>query len=87
MNEIYVLLYVVLDKLSYLNLQLNYIPAFHRANFLSLSVKKGDTNRFYKMAKVSPMERWDVIEMKGVIALLTVITIISFISKLLQYLV
>ena len=33
MNEIYLLLYVVLDKLSYLNLQSNYIPAFHRANF------------------------------------------------------
>ena len=46
MNEIYVLLYAVLYKLSYLNLQFNYIPAFHRANFLSLSVKKGDTNRF-----------------------------------------
>ena len=46
MNEIYVLLYPVLDKLIYLNLQLNDIPAFHRANFLSLSVKKGDTKRF-----------------------------------------
>ena len=30
MNEIYLLLYDVPDKLSYLNLQLNYI---HRANF------------------------------------------------------
>ena len=46
MNEIYVLLYAVLDKLSYLNLRFNYTPAFHRANFLSLSVKKGDTNHF-----------------------------------------
>ena len=46
MNEIYLLLYAVLDKMSYLNLQFNYIPAFHRANFLSLRVKKGDTKRF-----------------------------------------
>ena len=76
MNEIYVLLYLVLDKLSYLNLQFNYIPAFHRANFLSLSVKKGDTKRFCKTAKVSPMGRSDVIKMKGMIALLTAITVI-----------
>ena len=62
MNEMYVLLYAVLDKLSYLNLQFNYIPAFHRANFLSLSVKKGDTNRFCKTAKVSPMEHWDILK-------------------------
>ena len=46
MNEIYVLLYAVLDKLSYLNMQIIYIPAFHRAKFLSLSVKKGDLKRF-----------------------------------------
>ena len=46
MNEMYVLLYPMLYKLSYLNLQYNYIPAFHRANFLSLSVKKGDRERF-----------------------------------------
>ena len=46
MNEIYLLLYTVLDKLSYLNLQFNYIPDFRRANFLSLSIKKGDTKRF-----------------------------------------
>ena len=46
MNEIYVPLYAVMYKLSYLNLQFNYIPAFHRANFVSLSVKKGDTNCF-----------------------------------------
>ena len=46
MNKIYVLLYVVLYKLSYLNLKFNYIPAFCIANFLSLSVKKADTNRF-----------------------------------------
>ena len=67
---------MVLYKLSYLNLQFIYIPDFHGANFLSLSVKKGDTNRFCKMAKVSPMERWEVIKMKGVIALLTGITAI-----------
>ena len=46
MNEIYVLLYQILYKMSYLNLQFNYTPAFHRANFLSLSVKKGDRERF-----------------------------------------
>ena len=46
MNEIYVLIYPILHKLRYLNLQFNYIPAFHRANFLSLSVKKGDRDRF-----------------------------------------
>ena len=57
----------MLYKLIYLNLQFNYIPAFHRANFLSLSVKKGGRNRFCKTAKFSPMERWDVILMKGTI--------------------
>ena len=57
MNEIYVLLYAVLYKLSYLNLKCNYTSAFHRSNLLSLSVKKGDTNRFCKTAKVSSMER------------------------------
>ena len=46
MNEIYLLLYVVLNKLSYLNLQFNYIPAFHRANFLSFGRGKGDTKHF-----------------------------------------
>ena len=46
MNVIYVLLYPMLYKMSYLNLQFNYIPAFHIANFLSLSVKKGDRDRF-----------------------------------------
>ena len=76
MNEIYVLVYLMLYKLSYFNLQFKYIPAFHRDNFLSLSVKKGDTNRFCKTAKVSPMERWDVFKMKGMIALLTAITVI-----------
>ena len=46
MNEIYVLLYAVLYKMSYLNMQFNYIPVFHEANFLSLIVKKGDIKRF-----------------------------------------
>ena len=76
MNEIYVLLYVVLDKLSYLNLEFNYIPAFRRADFLSLSVKREIQSVFCKTAKVSPMERWDVIKMKGVIALFIEITVI-----------
>ena len=76
MNEIYVLIYLVLDKMIFLNLRFNYIPTFHRANFLSLSVKKGDTIVFCETGKVSPMEHWDVIKMKGVIALLTVIKVI-----------
>ena len=46
MNETYVLLYAMLYKLRYLNLQYNYIPANNKANFSSFSVKKGDTNRF-----------------------------------------
>ena len=46
MNEIYVLLYPMLYKLSYLNLQFNYTREFHRAKFLSLGVKKGDRKRF-----------------------------------------
>ena len=46
MNDIYLLLYDVLDKLSYFNLQFNYIQAFHIANFLSFSVKKKDTKHF-----------------------------------------
>ena len=66
----------MLHKLSYLNLQSNYIPEFHRANFLSLGVKKGDRNRFSKTTKVSPMELWGLILMKGVIDLSTVITVI-----------
>ena len=76
MNEIYVLLYPTMYKLSCLNLLFNYIPAFHRANFLSLSVKKEYKQSFCKTAKVSPMEQWDVILMKGMIALLTEITLI-----------
>ena len=76
MNEIYLLLYAVLDKLIYLNLKFNYIPAFHRAKFLSFSVKKGDTNRFCKTAKVSPMQLGGVIKMEGMIALLTAIMVI-----------
>ena len=46
MNEILLIIYAVLYRLKYLNQQFNYIPAFHRANFLSLSVKKGDRERF-----------------------------------------
>ena len=77
MNEIYLLLYAVLDKLIYLNLQFDHIPALHRANLLSFTVKKGDTKRFFcKTSKVSPMERWGVIKMKGMIALLTAIMVI-----------
>ena len=53
MNEIFFQLYPVLDKLIYFNLKFNYIPAFYRANFLSLSVKKGDTNRFVKRQKLA----------------------------------
>ena len=57
MNEIYLLVYAVLDNLSYLNMQLNYIPAFLKANFLSLSVKREIQIVYCKTAKVIPMER------------------------------
>ena len=76
MNGIYLLLYAVLYKTSYLSLQFNYIPAFHIANFLSLSVKREIQSVFCKTEKVSPMERWDLTKMKGMIALLTAITVI-----------
>ena len=33
MNEFYPLLYAVLNKLSFSNLQFNYTPGLHRANF------------------------------------------------------
>ena len=46
MNETYLLLYAVMHKLSYLNLQFNYAPWLHRAEFLSFSVKKEDKKRF-----------------------------------------
>ena len=46
MNEIYLLLYAVPDKLSYFNLKFNYTPGLHRTNLLSFSVKKGDTKCF-----------------------------------------
>ena len=46
MNKIYVLLYLMLYKLGYSNLQFNNIPAFNRANFLNLGVKEGDKNHF-----------------------------------------
>ena len=86
MNEIYLLLYSVMYKLSYLNLQFNNIPAFHRDNLLSFSIKKEDTRNFCKTAKISPMKRWDVIKMEGMIDLLTEIMVISFVSTLLKYL-
>ena len=76
MNKTYVLLYPMLYKLSYLNLQFNYIPVFHRYKVINLRVKRADMERFYITAKVSPIERWDVILMKGIIALLTVTTVI-----------
>ena len=45
----------MLHNLIYLNLQFNYIPVFHRANFLSLIVKKGDRDRFFvKRKKLAP---------------------------------
>ena len=66
----------MLYKLRYLNLQFNLIPAFHRANFLSLSVKREIGTVFFITEKVIPMERWGVILMRGMIALLTVIKVI-----------
>ena len=55
MNEIYLLLYSVMPKLIYLNLRFNFTPGLHRANFLSFSVKKGDTKRSFLTVKVIPM--------------------------------
>ena len=46
MNEVYLLIYAIMDKMSYLNLQFNYTPGLHKANFLSFSVKKRDTKHF-----------------------------------------
>ena len=46
MNEIYVLLYAMLDKLSYLNLQFNCLSRLHRTNFLCFRVRMGDKQRF-----------------------------------------
>ena len=46
MNDSFLLLYQVLDKLSYLNLQFNYTTRLHRANFLSFSGEKGDRKCF-----------------------------------------
>ena len=43
----------MLYKLSYLNMQFNYNSQLHRANFLSLSVEKGDREQFCKTAEVS----------------------------------
>ena len=53
MNEIYVLIYALIYKLSYLNLQFNYIPDFRRANFIIFNAKKVDTNAFLKWRKLS----------------------------------
>ena len=46
MNETFLLLYQILDKLIFLNLHFYYTSRFNRANFLIFSVKKGDTKRF-----------------------------------------
>ena len=76
MNEIYFLIYAVLHKLSYLNLQFNYIPAFHRANLLNLSVKREMQTIFCKTAKVSSIYKASVILFKGMITILTAIMVI-----------
>ena len=46
MYAFFLLLYQMLYKLKYLNLQFNYNTRIHRANFLSFSGKKGDTKHF-----------------------------------------
>ena len=47
MYEFFLLLYQVLYKLIFMNLQFNYTTRLHRANFLSFSEKKGDTKIFF----------------------------------------
>ena len=76
MNDFFVLIYVILYRLNYLNLLFNYTSRFHRVIFFGMSVKKGDRERFCKTAEVTPMERCYVILKKGMIALLTVISVI-----------
>ena len=51
MNDFFLVLYQVLDNLSFLDLQFNYTSRLNRANFLSFSEKKGDTERFFKRQK------------------------------------
>ena len=51
MNEVFLVLYQVMDKLSFLNLQFNHTSWLNRANSLSFSEKKGDTKHFLKNGK------------------------------------
>ena len=86
MNEIFHLLYQVMYKVIFLNLKFTYTTRLHGANFLSFSGKRGDIKYFCKTARVSPICPGGVIKTNGMIALLTAIMVISFISALLKYL-
>ena len=55
MNEIGLLLYQVLYKPGFLNMQLNHTTRLHRANFFSFSVKRETESIFCKTEKVIPM--------------------------------
>ena len=48
MNEILLILYQVLNKLKFLNLQFNYTSWLHKSKFLSFSGKKGYRMRFWQ---------------------------------------
>ena len=48
MNEVFLLLYQVMDRLGFFNLEFNYTSRLNKANFLSFSGGKGDTKSFWK---------------------------------------
>ena len=51
MNEVFLVLYQVLDKPSFLNLRFNYISQLNRDNILSFSGGKGGTKHSLKNGK------------------------------------
>ena len=57
MNEMFLLLYQVLDKLSFLNMQFNYTSRLHRANFLSYGREREIEIVFCKMAKLGQFRK------------------------------
>ena len=80
MNEKFLLIYQVLEKLRFLNMQFNNTSRLNRANFLSISGKREIESVFCKTAIVYSIQETGVIKMKGMISLLTEIMLISFIS-------
>ena len=53
MNEVFLLLYQVMDMLIVFNMQFNYTSWLHRDNYLSFSGTKGYIKIFCKTAIVS----------------------------------